>query len=97
MGGLLGDRLFFEKNFLTCSVMELYFYEDCEYCQTVIETIAKLKITDKFIFKDIRVNPDYAKELRGLTGNVTVPCLVNEQGPMKEAKDIHKYLVSHFD
>jgi len=88
---------FFEKIFLTCSVMELYFYEDCEYCQTVIETIAKLKITDKFIFKDIRVNPDYAKELRGLTGNVTVPCLVNEQGPMKEAKDIHKYLVSHFD
>ena len=97
MGGLLGDRLFFCKIFLTCSVMELYFYEDCEYCQTVFETIAKLKITDKFIFKDIRVNPDYAKELIDLTGNVTVPCLISEQGPMKEAKDIHKYLVSHFD
>ena len=41
--------------------MELYFYEDCEYCQAVFETIAKLKITDKFIFKDIRVNPDYVK------------------------------------
>ena len=49
------------------------------------------------MFKDIRVNPDYAKELIDLTGNVTVPCLVNEQGPMKEAKDIRKYLVSHFD
>ena len=77
--------------------MELYFYEDCEYCQAVFETIAKLNISGEFTFKDIRVNPDYAKELIVLTGNVTVPCLVNEQGPMKEAKDIRKYLVSHFD
>ena len=77
--------------------MELYFYEDCEFCQTVFKTIAKLKISDEFTFKDIRVNPDYAKELIDLTGNVTVPCLVYEQGPMKEANDIRKYLVSHFD
>ena len=77
--------------------MELYFYEDCEYCQAVFETIAKLKITDKFILKDIRVNPDYAEELIDLTGNVTVPCLVNQQRPLKEAKDIQKFLVSHFD
>ena len=77
--------------------MELYFYKDCEYCQKVFETIAKLKITDKFIFKDIRVNPEYAKELIDLTGNETVPCMVNEQGPMKEANVIRKYLVSHFD
>ena len=76
--------------------MELYFYEDCEYCQAVFETIAKLKISDEFTFKDIRINPYYAKELIELTGNVTVPCLVNEKGPMKEAKDIRKYLVSHF-
>ena len=57
--------------------MELYFYEDCEYCQAVFETIEKLKISDEFTFKDIRVNPDYAKELIDLTGNVTVPCLVS--------------------
>ena len=54
--------------------MELYFYKDCEYCQKVFETIAKLKILDAFTFKDIRVNPDYAKELINLTGNETVPC-----------------------
>ena len=77
--------------------MELYFYQDCEYCQAVFETIAKLKISDEFTFKDIRVNRHYAKELIDLTGNVTVPCLVNEQGPMKEANDIRKFLVSHFD
>ena len=73
--------------------MELYFYEDCEYSQIVLNTIAHLKLKDKFTFKDIRLNPDYAKEL---TGNKTVPCLVNADGPLKEAKDIRKYLVSHF-
>ena len=76
--------------------MELYFYEKCEYCQAVFETIKKLKISDEFTFKDIRINLDYAKELEELTGNLTVPCLVNEQGPMKEEKDIRNYLLSHF-
>ena len=76
--------------------MVLFFYEDCEYSQVVLNTITSLNIKDKFTFKDIRLNPDYAKELVELTGDVTVPCLVNEEGPMKEAKDIRKYLVSHF-
>ena len=77
-------------------MMELYFYEDCEYSQIVLNTITHLKIKDKFTYKDIRVNPDYAKELADLTGNETVPCLVTDDGPMKEANDIRKYLVSHF-
>ena len=77
-------------------MMELYFYEDCEYCQIVLNTIANSKIKDKFTYKDIRANPDYAKELAELTGNETVPCLVTDDGPMKEANDIRKYLISHF-
>ncbi|MEC9382846.1 MAG: glutathione S-transferase N-terminal domain-containing protein [SAR324 cluster bacterium] len=77
-------------------MMELYFYEDCEYSQIVLNTIYKLKIQDKFSFKDIRLNPDYAEELEDRTGDISVPCLVNAEGPMKEAKDIRKYLVSHF-
>ncbi len=76
--------------------MELYFYEDCEYCQIVLNTITNLKINDKLTYKDIRVSPDFARELVELTGNETVPCLVNADGPMKEAKDIREYLVSHF-
>jgi len=78
------------------SRMELYFYEDCEYSQIVLNTISKLEIQDKFTFKDIRLNPNYAQELVDLTGDITVPCLVNAEGPMKEAKDIRKYLVSQF-
>ena len=76
--------------------MELYFYEDCEYCQIVLNTITNLKINDKLTYKDIRASPDLARELVELTGNETVPCLVNADGPMKGAKDIRKYLVSHF-
>ena len=62
----------------------------------MLNTITNSKIKDKFTYKDIRVNPDYAKELAELTGNETVPCLVTDDGPMKEANDIRKYLVSHF-
>ena len=89
------DRLFFGE-LIEALMMELYFYEDCEYCQIVLNTITNSKIKDKFTYKDIRVNPDYAKELAELTGNETVPCLVTDDGPMKEANDIRKYLVSHF-
>ena len=76
--------------------MELYFYEDCEYSQIVLNTIANLNIKDKFNFKDIRENLDYAEELTELTGNEMVPCLITEAGPIKEAIDIRKYLVSNF-
>ena len=73
-----------------------FFFEDCEYSQIVLNTISMLKIKAKFTFKDILLNPDYAKELVELTGDVVVPCLVTEDGPMKEAKDIRKYPNSHF-
>ena len=76
--------------------MELYFYEDCEYSQIVLNTISMLKIKEEFTFKDIRLNQDYAKEIVELTGDVFVPCLKTQDGPIKEAKDIRKYLVSHF-
>ena len=76
--------------------MEFYFYEDCEYSQIVLNTISMLKIKGKIKFKDIRLNPDYAKEIVELTGDVMVPCLVTKDGSMKEAKDIRKYLISRF-
>ena len=76
--------------------MRLYFYEDSEYLQIVLNTISMLKIKDKFTFKDFRLNPECAKEILELTGDVMVLCLITQVGPMKEAKDIRKYLVSHF-
>ena len=77
--------------------MDFYFYEDCEYSQIVLNTIANLNIMDKIVFKDIRENPEYSKDLKIITGKETVPCLVTETGPIKEAVEIRKYLVSKFD
>ena len=77
-------------------MMELYFYEEFEYSEVVLNTNTNLKIKDKFTFKNIFENPDYTRELTDLTGNVTAPSLVTVDGPLKEAKDIRKYLVSHF-
>ena len=76
--------------------MDFFFYEDCEYSQIVLNTIANLGIKDEFIYKDIRENKKFAKELINITGNETVPCLVTNTGPIKEAINIRKYLVSKF-
>ena len=74
-------------------MIELYFHEDFEYSQVLLNTISNLKINGKVTFKNILVNQYYTKELAELTGNETVPCLVTGVRPMKEAKDILKYLV----
>ena len=75
---------------------ETLFFKDSKYLQIVVNTIPMLEIKDKFTFKDIRLNHDYAKKIVELTGDVMVPCLITQNGPMKEAIDIRKYLVSHF-
>ncbi len=74
-------------------MIELYFHEDFEYSQVLLNTISNLKINGKVTFKNILVNQYYTKELAELTGNETAPCLVTCDKPMKEAKDILKYLV----
>ena len=66
--------------------MELYFYEDCEYSQIVLNTISTLKIKDKFTFKDIRLNPDYAKEIVELTGDVMGPLPNNSRWSNERSK-----------
>ena len=93
---VFSGTVFFGKNRLLTQMMELDFYEEFVYSEVVLNTNTNLKIKDKFTFGNIRENPDYTRELTDLTGNVTVPSLVTVDGPLKEAKDIRKYLVSHF-
>ena len=87
---------FFWKNHVVIYMMELYYYEKYEYSQTIINTITNLKINNKFIFKNIHDNTDSARDLIEIRGNETVLCMVTVDVSMKEAKDIRKYLVSHF-
>ena len=76
--------------------MELYYYEACGFCQSVLNTLRNLKILDQTELKDIREHPDFEAELIERTGNKTVPCLVVEGKTMKESETIKKYLVSRF-
>ena len=65
-------------------MMKLYFHEDCEYSQIILNTISNLKIKNKLTVKDILLYSDHAKELAELTENETVPYLVPGDIPMKE-------------
>ncbi len=76
--------------------MQLYFFKECGFSQKVLNTIKNLKIEDKIVFKDIRENPEYAKELVDLCGDKQVPTLLVENKPMRESEDIKKFLISKY-
>ena len=56
--------------------MELYFYNECGFSQSVLNCMTNLHCEDKITRKNIRENPDYETELIALTGAKTVPVLV---------------------
>jgi hypothetical protein len=48
--------------------LELYFYNECGFCQSVLNCMSNLHCSDKVAMKNIRENSAYAEELVGLTG-----------------------------
>jgi glutaredoxin len=76
--------------------LELYFYNECGFCQVVLNCMTNLHCEDKIIKKNIRENPKYEKELIGLCGAKTVPVLVIDGEPLKGSEDIRQYLVGKF-
>lgn len=59
--------------------LELYFYNECGFCQSVLNCMTNLRIEDKITKKNIRENPQYETELIALTGAKTVPVLQRRQ------------------
>jgi len=47
--------------------MELYFYDECGFSQSVLNCLTNLHCEDKITKKNIRENPDYEAELIALT------------------------------
>ena len=76
--------------------LELYFYNECGFCQNVLNCMSNLHCTDQVVMKDIRGNPDYEQELVGLTGAKTVPVLVIDGKPLPDSEQINRYLVGKF-
>ncbi|MBU3915968.1 glutathione S-transferase N-terminal domain-containing protein [bacterium] len=76
--------------------LDLYYYTECGFSRSVLNTITNLKIQDQIVLKNIRENPDFDKELTQLCGDNKVPTLVIDGKPMRESEDIKAFLVSEF-
>jgi len=76
--------------------LELYFYNECGFCQSVLNCMTNLHCEDKIIKKNIREKPDLEKELIGLAGTKTVPVLVADGKVIKGSEEINQFLVGKF-
>jgi glutathione S-transferase len=74
----------------------LYFYNECGFCQSVLNCMTNLRIEDKITKKNIRENPQFETELIALTGATTVPVLVTDGKPMSGSDEISRYLAGKF-
>ncbi len=75
--------------------LELYYFDECPYCQLVLRTIADLGLKDKVVLKNIRKETANREKLMKDTGRSTVPCLYIEGVPMFESKDIARWLTDN--
>ncbi len=76
--------------------MELYFYSECGFSQSVLNCMANLHCEDKIVKKNIREQPENETELIQLTGAKTVPVLVVDGKPIKGSEEINHFLVGKF-
>ena len=76
--------------------LELYFYNECGFSQSVLNCMTNLHCEDKIVRKNIRENPDNEKELIQLTGAKTVSVLVIDGKLIKGSEEINQFLVGKF-
>jgi len=76
--------------------LELYFYNECGFSQSVLNCMTNLHCEDEIVKKNIRENTDYEKELIALCGAKTVPVLVVEGKPLRGCEEINQFLVGKF-
>ena len=76
--------------------IELYFYNECGFSQSVLNCMTNLHCEDKIVKKNIREKPENETELIQLTGAKTVPVLVVDGKPIKGSEEINQFLVGKF-
>jgi glutaredoxin-related protein len=76
--------------------MELYFYNECGFSQSVLNCLSNLHCEQHITKKNIRENPEFEQELIALTGAKTVPVLVIDGKPIKGSEEINQFLVGKF-
>ncbi len=76
--------------------MELYFYNECGFSQSVLNCMTNLHCEDKIVKKNIREKAENETELIQLTGAKTVPVLIVDGKPIKGSEEINQFLVGKF-
>lgn len=72
--------------------LELYYFEQCPYCQIVLSALKETGLESKVTFFDTHKEPKYKEKLIKDTGRGTVPCLYIDGRPMHESRDIANWL-----
>jgi glutaredoxin len=77
--------------------LELYYFEQCPYCQIVLSAIKTNGLNDKVHYFDTRKESKHREKLISDTGRSTVPCLYIDGKPMHESRDIADWLKKYAD
>ena len=75
--------------------LELYYFDECPYCQLVMHTIDQLGLNDRVVMKNTRRDPQNREKLLKDTGRSTVHCLYIDGTPMFESRDIARWLTEY--
>lgn len=76
--------------------LDLYYYDECPYCQKVLRAMRRLGIEDKIVLKNILLSHEAASTLVRVGGKRQVPCLFIDGVPMYESDDIVAWLTREF-
>jgi glutaredoxin len=72
--------------------LELYYFEQCPFCQIVMQALRVTGLEGKVTYYDIHENHKYKEKLIADTGRGTVPCMYIDGKPMHESRDIANWL-----
>lgn len=72
--------------------LELFYYDECPYCQIVLEVIDDQELNSKVTLCNVRKNPQFRDRHQKTAGRTTVPCLYIDDKPMFESRDIARWL-----
>jgi glutaredoxin len=72
--------------------LELYYFEQCPYCQIVLSAMRVTGLEEKVTLLDIHEDHKFKEKLIQVTGRGTVPCLFIDDKPMHESRDIADWL-----
>lgn len=72
--------------------LELYFFEQCPFCQIVMQALRITGLEGKVTYFDIHEDHKNKEKLIRDTGRSTVPCMYIDGKPMHESRDIANWL-----